>query len=102
MSDLKQFENKEWQDAPNNMPLYAQPVWAAGYNTCLEQTNAKELLRQRDVLLNALNSIYRSAIVLDSEVPEGMVKSAIYRLRMDVADAIKEAAISKATEKPQP
>lgn len=78
MTDLTHFERQEEEVGP--FSSYEEKfAWACGYNTCLEQTNAKELYEAliRVKVLGAFHS--------DSEIGR-----------------IINAALSKATEKPQP
>lgn len=82
MSDLKQFEEKYFGDAPESKKkagVGASINWADGYNDCLSQTNAKELYEalMRVKVLGVFHS--------DSEIGR-----------------IINAALSKATEKPKP
>lgn len=95
MSDLKRFEEIECKATDSQ---YAKD-YAQGYNDCLSQTNAKELLAQRDILLNGLNEAYRSLLVIQNEFPEGKAKSAVCLIKSNVAEAVSKAksALTKPT-----
>ena len=44
METPKQFDEKQLDDAPLGLDNSESAFWAQGYNTALEETNAKELL----------------------------------------------------------